>query len=112
MRAHSAFASGPFTILLAVLASTVAATPATGQCLEGCTVIHELFGEATGDQFGYRVIGGADATGDGTVDIADLLALLADWGNAGPCDIAPKPADGVIDVRDLLDLLGSWGPCP
>ncbi len=49
------------------------------------------------------------ADGDGDVDVTDLLALLADWGQVGgPCD---TNGDGV-GVNDLLALLGIWGPCP
>ena len=56
----------------------------------------------------------ADITGDGLVNITDLLALLSEW---GPCPPPPSecPADinfdGVVNVSDLLELLSSWGPC-
>ena len=51
----------------------------------------------------------ADVNGDGVVDVLDLLALLAAWGNpGGPEDIN---GDGIVDVLDLLELLASWGPC-
>ena len=51
----------------------------------------------------------ADVNGDGVVDVLDLLALLAAWGNAGgPEDIN---GDGIVDVLDLLELLAAWGPC-
>ncbi|MCZ6837570.1 MAG: hypothetical protein O7G85_17475 [Planctomycetota bacterium] len=46
---------------------------------------------------------------DGTVDVEDLLDLLASWGSSGGCDSDPN---GVVDVDDLLDLLAAWGPCP
>ena len=50
-----------------------------------------------------------DINGDGVVDVLDLLALLAAWGNpGGPEDIN---GDGVVDVLDLLMLLAAWGPC-
>jgi hypothetical protein len=48
---------------------------------------------------------------DGTVDIQDLLALLAEWGGAGACDLAPSGGDGNVDINDLLELLAGWGPC-
>ncbi len=55
----------------------------------------------------------APSGGDGLVDVSDLLALLASWGEC-PAD-EPCPADlngdGVVDVSDLLDLLGNWGAC-
>ncbi len=50
--------------------------------------------------------GGAE---DGSVGIADFLALLGRWGSAGSCDI---DADGTIGIADFLTLLGSWGACP
>ena len=54
----------------------------------------------------------ADSNNNGTVNVTDLLALLAKW---GPCS-APCPADntgdGTVNVTDLLALLASWGACP
>jgi polyhydroxybutyrate depolymerase len=48
-----------------------------------------------------------DLTGDGVVDVADLLDLLAVFGSAeGDLD-----GDGVTTVSDLLMLLGAWGEC-
>ena len=47
--------------------------------------------------------------GNGTVEVADLLALLAQWGGPGPCDF---DGSGVTDTSDLLALLANWGPCP
>jgi len=52
-----------------------------------------------------------DITGDGVVDVLDLLAVLAAWGSSGgglPEDVT---GDGVVDVLDLLAVLGAWGPC-
>jgi len=53
-----------------------------------------------------------DVDGSGTVDTADLLALLSSW---GACD-APCPpdldGDGAVALPDLLVLLAAWGPCP
>jgi len=50
----------------------------------------------------------ADITGDGVVDVLDLLEVLAQWGTAGPADIT---GDGIVDVLDLLEVLAAWGPC-
>ena len=50
----------------------------------------------------------ADITGDGTVDVLDLLQVLGQWGAAGSADIT---GDGIVDVLDLLQVLGAWGPC-
>jgi hypothetical protein len=52
----------------------------------------------------------ADINADGTVNVLDLLLVLAAWGaTSGPEDIN---GDGIVDVLDLLDLLAAWGPCP
>ncbi|MDY7108666.1 MAG: M20/M25/M40 family metallo-hydrolase [Planctomycetota bacterium] len=50
----------------------------------------------------------ADFDGDGDVDTADLLFLLAAWGT-GDGDI---DGDGDTDTADLLELLAAWGECP
>jgi hypothetical protein len=51
-----------------------------------------------------------DSSGDGQVDVTDLLAILAAWGACGGC---PEDFDGngMVDVADLLFALGTWGPC-
>ena len=50
-----------------------------------------------------------DITGDGFVDVNDLLAIIDQWGLAGvPADIN---SDGVVDVSDLFIVVGNWGPC-
>jgi CSLREA domain-containing protein len=48
------------------------------------------------------------ANPDGVVDVTDLLAVLAQWGNTSPCDTDDS---GTTDVTDLLKVLGDWGPC-
>ncbi len=54
----------------------------------------------------------ADADGDGSVGITDLLGLLAAWGSSDPDhDIAPEGGDGVVNIADLLALLAAWGLC-
>jgi hypothetical protein len=53
----------------------------------------------------------SDINGDGVVDTADLLILLATWGacpdppEACPADVN---GDGVVDTEDLLQLLTEW----
>jgi YVTN family beta-propeller protein len=50
-----------------------------------------------------------DVDGNGEVNTADLLALLAAWGSpGGPADVN---LDGIVDTEDLLILLGNWGTC-
>jgi hypothetical protein len=51
-----------------------------------------------------------DINADGTVDVTDLLALLAAWGqDGGPSDLNE---DGIVNTDDLLMLLAAWGECP
>jgi len=52
-----------------------------------------------------------DTTGDGVVDVADILQLIGAWGPCGNCD-EDLNNDGNVDVADLLELLAAWGPCP
>ncbi len=57
-----------------------------------------------------------DLTGNGFVDVSDLLALLNEW---GPCEEPFEPGgcpadltgDCAVDISDLLALLGNWGDC-
>ena len=49
----------------------------------------------------------ADLDGDGTVNVFDLLALLAAWGTPD----GDLNGDGTTDVFDLLALLSAWGGC-
>jgi hypothetical protein len=59
-----------------------------------------------------EVICRADCGGsapDGQVDVSDLLALLAGWGNA--CQNCDINCDGTIDTGDLLAMLADWGRC-
>ncbi len=50
----------------------------------------------------------ADLDGDGTVDVVDLIALLAAWGPCVSC-AEDLDGDGSVSVTDLLALLGEWG---
>jgi hypothetical protein len=59
-----------------------------------------------------RLLRPGDMDGDGTVGVADLLALLAGWGScpAPPADcIADINGDGNVGVPDLLAVLAGWG---
>ncbi|MHC4414298.1 MAG: S8 family serine peptidase [Planctomycetota bacterium] len=51
-----------------------------------------------------------DLDGSGSVDISDLLDLLAAWGTdpGGPPDFN---GDGTVGIADLLELLANWGAC-
>ena len=68
------------------------------------------------------IVGGSPAAGvqppcpwdldnSGDVDVPDLLALLATWGNIPTPDPPDFDGDGVVAVPDLLALLAHWGPC-
>ncbi len=55
-----------------------------------------------------------DVDFDDQVDVVDLTALIAAWGDCSqevPCS-EDFDASGTVDVGDLLVLLGHWGPCP
>jgi endonuclease/exonuclease/phosphatase family metal-dependent hydrolase len=64
-------------------------------------------------EIGSAILCPADCAdgGDGSVDVVDLLALLAGWGQVGACDTSPAGGDGLVDIQDLLELLATWGPC-
>ena len=52
----------------------------------------------------------ADVNLDETVDIDDVFAVLAHWGESGgPADVND---DGTVDIDDLFAVLAAWGPCP
>jgi hypothetical protein len=51
----------------------------------------------------------ADLDGSGSVDGADLGALLTAWGGAGAGDL---DANGIVDGADLGAMLTAWGACP
>ncbi len=53
----------------------------------------------------------ADLNDDDSVNVPDLLALLAAWGTEsdGPPDL---DGDGIVSRPDLMTLLAAWGPCP
>jgi len=60
--------------------------------------VHLTFAPCTGD---------LDGTGD--VGLADLLTLLAAWGEVDhPADF---DGSGEVGLGDLLTLLAAWGPC-
>jgi hypothetical protein len=55
-----------------------------------------------------------DLNYDGSVDVEDLLFLIASWGDCpanGSCD-ADLNSDGEVAVDDLLVVIAAWGACP
>ncbi|MAI67790.1 MAG: hypothetical protein CMJ26_07950 [Phycisphaerae bacterium] len=51
-----------------------------------------------------------DLNEDGTVGVADLLAIVDVWGQAGGAGDIDD--DGTVGVGDLLTLIDAWGNCP
>ena len=52
-----------------------------------------------------------DATGDGVINVDDVLHVLSAWGGYDP--EADVDDDGLVDVNDVLLLLSRFGtPCP
>ena len=52
----------------------------------------------------------SDLNGDGSVNVHDLLLVIAAWGD---CETCPEDlnADGHVNVHDILLLIGDWGDC-
>jgi predicted outer membrane repeat protein len=51
-----------------------------------------------------------DFNADGTVNVQDLLTLIAAWGPGNGAEDLNE--DGTVNVADLLLLIGVWGECP
>jgi hypothetical protein len=53
-----------------------------------------------------------DVNGDMIINIADLLAVLSQWGQTCSGCPADVTGDGVINIADLLGVIANWGtPC-
>ena len=46
--------------------------------------------------------------GDGSVDIDDIRAVIAQWGTKGTCDFD----GGGVGINDFLAVIANWGVCP
>jgi hypothetical protein len=53
-----------------------------------------------------------DTTGDGTVNVEDLVAVITAWGPAAPGAPEDTNGDGSVNVTDLVSVITLWGPCP
>jgi hypothetical protein len=53
----------------------------------------------------------ADINGDFVVNIDDLFAVLAVWGECFDC-AEDVNNDGNVNIDDLFRVLAGWGPCP
>ena len=51
-----------------------------------------------------------DVTGDGHVNVSDILAAIDQWGQTNSS--ADANGDGTVDVSDILLMIGNWGDCP
>lgn len=55
-----------------------------------------------------------DLNSDGNINVADVLQLLAAWGQCSPKDIdcdADLDGDSYVGVTDLLMIIEAWGAC-
>jgi hypothetical protein len=55
----------------------------------------------------------ADITGDQSVNVDDLLAIINNWGACPGCaaDVSPAGGNDIVDVDDLLMIINAWGTC-
>lgn len=51
----------------------------------------------------------ADISVDGSVEIGDIIAVLAAWGTDDW--LADIDDNGIVGVGDLIEVLAAWGPC-
>jgi len=51
-----------------------------------------------------------DLDGCGTVDFADLVIVLQNWGPCTGC-LGDVDFDGSVGFTDLTAVLSAWGPC-
>lgn len=76
---------------------TATATSAQGDTSEFSACVTISGGAVTGD-----------ISGDGLVNVVDMLALISAWGTcAAPC-AADLTGNGIVDVQDLLMLIQHW----
>jgi hypothetical protein len=50
-------------------------------------------------------------TGNGQVNVDDLLAVIVAWGPCAGC-AADITGNGIVNVDDLLAVINAWGSCP
>jgi len=50
-----------------------------------------------------------DVNGDGSVDVSDILEIIAVWGSDD--SNADVNDDGTVNVSDLLAVVAAWGDC-
>ncbi|NNF41746.1 MAG: hypothetical protein HKN62_01635 [Phycisphaerales bacterium] len=107
-------ASDPILMICVVPAGTGGAAPLLGRIAGDAT--HRADGALEFD-FAFDIVERvcpADIICDGNVGFADLLAVLAAWGECtGSCIYCDADLDDSCDVgfADLLTVLAAWGPC-
>ena len=75
-----------------------------------------VFHQGTVDGFQIETIDRCprDLNGDGIIGFADIVQLLAAWGDCpgpGSCE-ADVNGDGSVGFADLLEILAAYGDCP
>jgi len=50
-----------------------------------------------------------DLNSDRVINLADLSAVLSNWGKTGSGDLN---SDGIVNLSDIAYILGKWGTCP
>ena len=75
--------------------------------IEGSDVPKQVI---SADMWSHEVDVVGDITGDGIVDVLDLLSVILDWGPCNDGEDCPSDLDGnnVVDVEDLLIVIGAW----
>jgi len=92
-----------------------AAVQNTSFCANSPTHLIGAWNDLGGNSFSDECGGGeppvcfCDMNDDYSVDVLDLLYLIAVWGTDNPAgDVS---GDGWVDVADLLELIANWGDC-
>ena len=67
-----------------------------------------VYGSMTRVQFTAVPVCPGDATGDGSVGLNDLLAVIGSWGTDGAGG-GETNGDGFVGLADLLEVIGNWG---
>lgn len=53
----------------------------------------------------------SDVTGDGTVNVEDLVEVILQWGPCGTACSADINGDDIVNVEDLVEVILAWGEC-
>ena len=69
----------------------------------------EIIGPFVDDGGNTLCVCPSDINGNGTVDVNDVLVIVAQWATTGPQGDINQ--DGIVDINDLLMSLDTFGPC-